>query len=125
MSNNSVVPNSYAANMPRNNASNRNSGVGARHGVGPFNVVYGRQRGDPQVPANPTNTANSHLNVARRRLVRIQREFQQYINNLERQYGTANMIPNNTTRRQIANRVANYQQRIANAIQAIGAANPY
>ena len=146
MSNNSIIPNTFnrsnsrvpnSYNRPNSSVSsgsgsntvnrrgnNNNTSRVQGRGGGPFNVVYGRPRVTPQVPANPNNNANSHFNVAQQRLFRLMQEYNNYLNELYRRYGGGNMIPN-ANRQAINNRIANYQRRIRLANQSFGNSNPF
>ena len=140
--NNSVVPNTFNTrvsntNIPNSSVSsgsgsnsvnrrgnnNRRSNVRGRGG-GPFNVVYTRPRVAPQVPSNPNNNANSHFNVAQRRLQRVMVEYNDFMNQLYDVY-MRGIVLSPANHQAVTNRIANYQRRIAEESQRFAMTAPF
>lgn len=139
---NSVVPNTYNTHVsntriPNTSVSsgsgsnsvnqkgknNKGSNVQGRGGS-PLNSVYGRPRVVPQVKSNPNNTANSKFNVAQHSLFKILGEYNEYLQQLNSQYGSINLIPA-ANKPAVNKRVENYQRRIKEANRIFGLYSPY
>jgi flagellar biosynthesis chaperone FliJ len=78
----------------------------------------------PQTKSNPNNTANSKFNVAQQSLFRILGEYNEYLQQLNSQYGSRNLIPA-ANKPAVNNRIENYQRRIREANRIFGLYSPY